>query len=266
MKKIKPINSDKFFTSISVKNDSKEILYYDYFQSTIEQIRNYTIGPYFWIISNNSKMKIESISDAVEQLTPYTKEEWMASAPQFFIEAFHPEDRAYLMAAFAFAVKMRLGMDEERRKHLRINFYARMLDVDCNYRWILLNSPKIYINEMNEIEASLTVIYDLSHLNIFNFPLLTAMDQSNRKVQYYKHFDREIKKVGEELSAPVITKREKEILSLMIRGFNTPQISQQLFISYYTVENHKRNLRKKTQTKTSSELIAFIIKYNLLFI
>ena len=52
----------------------------------------------------------------------------------------------------------------------------------------------------------------------------------------------------------------------MIRGFNTPQISQQLFISYYTVENHKRNLRKKTQTKTSSELIAFIIKYNLLFI
>lgn len=33
-------------------------------------------------------MKIESISDAVEQLTPYTKEEWMASAPQFLLKHF----------------------------------------------------------------------------------------------------------------------------------------------------------------------------------
>ena len=266
MKKIKPINYHKFFTLISIKKDSNETLYYDYFSNTIEQIRDYAIGPYFWIVSSNSKMKIECISESVEQLTPFTKEEWVVSDPEFFIEIFHPDDRSYLMAAFAFAVKMRLGMDEIRRKNIRINFYARMLDTNRNYRWILLNAPKVYINGMNEIEASLTVVYDLSHLNIINFPLLTVINHSNRKIQYYKHFDREIKKVGKELSAPVITKREKEILSLMVRGFNTPQISEELFISYYTVENHKRNLRKKTQTKTSSELIAFIIKYNLLFV
>ncbi|HFK5504816.1 TPA: helix-turn-helix transcriptional regulator, partial [Elizabethkingia anophelis] len=36
--------------------------------------------------------------------------------------------------------------------------------------------------------------------------------------------------------------------------------------SYHTVQNHKRNLRKKTNTKTSSELIAYVIKYNILLV
>lgn len=39
MKKIKPINYHKFFTLISIKKDSNETLYYDYFSNTIEQIR-----------------------------------------------------------------------------------------------------------------------------------------------------------------------------------------------------------------------------------
>ncbi|WP_078678966.1 LuxR C-terminal-related transcriptional regulator [Elizabethkingia bruuniana] len=52
----------------------------------------------------------------------------------------------------------------------------------------------------------------------------------------------------------------------MAQGNNVPIITKKLFISYHTVPNHKRNLRKKTNTKISSELIAYVIKYNILFI
>nr|WP_262896563.1 helix-turn-helix transcriptional regulator [Chryseobacterium endalhagicum] len=65
---------------------------------------------------------------------------------------------------------------------------------------------------------------------------------------------------------PQLTKREKEILILIAKGYNTPEIAKILFISYSTVENHKSNLRRKTNTKTAAELIAFTIKYNLIFV
>lgn len=48
-----------------------------------------------------------------------------------------------------------------------------------------------------------------------------------------------------------------------ISQLNTPQIAEKLNVSYYTVENHKRNLRIKTKTKTSGELIKFAIDNNL---
>ncbi|MDV2446572.1 helix-turn-helix transcriptional regulator [Elizabethkingia anophelis] len=266
MKKIRPINSDRFLTSIKASKDSEGIFYCDYFRSTTEEIKNFAIGPYFWIVADIHNMKIECVSDNVGKMTPFTKEAWLASTSEFFIELFHPEDMSYLMAAFEFAIGIRLSMAEESKSQLRINFYVRMLNADRVYRWILLNVPEICINELNEIEASLFVVYDLSHLNITSLPLLTVIDYTDRKIQYYKHFEREIKKIEKDLSIPVITKREKEILNLMVQGYNTPQISEQLFISYHTVENHKRNLRKKTNTRTSSELIVYVIKYNLLFI
>jgi DNA-binding CsgD family transcriptional regulator len=50
----------------------------------------------------------------------------------------------------------------------------------------------------------------------------------------------------------------------MVKGLNTPQIAAALNISYNTVENHKRNIRAKTNTKTSAELIHFVMNNNML--
>lgn len=50
----------------------------------------------------------------------------------------------------------------------------------------------------------------------------------------------------------------------MISGYNTPQIAEKLFISYNTVENHKRNLRQKTNCKTSTELVYYVLKNSLI--
>ena len=66
------------------------------------------------------------------------------------------------------------------------------------------------------------------------------------------------------LDIPHISKRELEILQLMVRGLNSPQIAESLFLSYHTVENHKRNLRQKTKTKTAAELIDYVWRNNLI--
>jgi DNA-binding CsgD family transcriptional regulator len=54
------------------------------------------------------------------------------------------------------------------------------------------------------------------------------------------------------------TKREREVLKLILSGSSTAQIAQKLFISEGTVGDHVKNMFRKTRTKRRSELIALI--------
>lgn len=65
-----------------------------------------------------------------------------------------------------------------------------------------------------------------------------------------------------EFSIP-LTKREKEVLALIVDGLTSNQIGEQLFIATSTVESHRRNLIDKTGVKNSKELIAFAVKTGL---
>jgi DNA-binding CsgD family transcriptional regulator len=54
------------------------------------------------------------------------------------------------------------------------------------------------------------------------------------------------------------TKRERDVLKLILSGSSTAQIAQSLFISEGTVGDHVKNMFRKTRTKRRSELIALI--------
>ncbi|MCL1674242.1 LuxR C-terminal-related transcriptional regulator [Elizabethkingia meningoseptica] len=263
-KKIPPISAEQFLDYYRVNIDDLETNYLEIFSDTIENIKKFAIGPYFWFIGNNVKMKTQWFSQNIDQFTPYSKEEWMNSDGLFFINLFHPEDRYYIIAALEFATKKTLSSIATSKRKSNVNIYGRMIDRQGNYRWILLQSPQVHQNENNQIEASLVTIYDLSHFQIKNMPLLSIIDYEKNEIQYFKHFDQENTKV--EVQKPNITNREKEILMLMAQGFNSPGIAEKLFLSYHTVENHKRNLRQKTSTKTSSELIAYAMTHSLLLL
>ncbi|CAH0205954.1 LuxR C-terminal-related transcriptional regulator [Chryseobacterium sp. Bi04] len=259
-KKINPIDEQQFYDFFAKNSDLPEN-YYDFFKDSINNAKSFSIGPYFWFITNNTKMRTERISENIEQFTPYSKEEWINSDTGFFINLFHPNDRHHIMAAFVFSATLRLQRLREGKTKIRFNYYGRMIDRNGGYRWILLQSPLQIINNY-EIKASLVVIYDLSHFIIQNQPLLSIIDFTDNEVQYFKHIDQDLHKINTE--KPNITNREKDILKLMAQGFNSPKIAEKLFISYSTVENHKSNLRKKTNTKTSAELIAYTMNHSLL--
>ena len=57
-----------------------------------------------------------------------------------------------------------------------------------------------------------------------------------------------------------LTRREVEVLNLIILGKTTPQISDDLFIAHSTVETHRRNLIDKTGVANSKALITWGIK------
>lgn len=61
-----------------------------------------------------------------------------------------------------------------------------------------------------------------------------------------------------------LTEREKEIIGLLINGNNNPQIANQLFISRYTVEQHRKNINRKLEIHSIVELYPFAYAFNLI--
>lgn len=63
--------------------------------------------------------------------------------------------------------------------------------------------------------------------------------------------------------APVLTRREKEVLALLAEGLTTPEIAGKLFISPLTIESHRRNLLQKFKVANSAALVrkATAMKY-----
>lgn len=61
-----------------------------------------------------------------------------------------------------------------------------------------------------------------------------------------------------------LTKREKEILTLVMEEMTNQEISEKLFISVRTVEAHKRNLLAKTGSKTVAGLAIYAIERHLI--
>lgn len=60
-----------------------------------------------------------------------------------------------------------------------------------------------------------------------------------------------------------LTKRETEILQLLKQNFTNMQIAEQLFLSIYTVETHRKNIMQKLHLNSPAALMKFIIENNL---
>lgn len=63
-----------------------------------------------------------------------------------------------------------------------------------------------------------------------------------------------------------LTKRESEILELVVEGIGNKEIAERLFISVKTVETHKSHILDKLGLKNTTELIKYAIKHNIITI
>jgi DNA-binding NarL/FixJ family response regulator len=70
-----------------------------------------------------------------------------------------------------------------------------------------------------------------------------------------------LKKENEEAH---LTERELEIIKLIEKEFSNKQIAEQLFISERTVETHRKNIFRKTNTNSIIGLVKYAYQHNLI--
>jgi len=68
------------------------------------------------------------------------------------------------------------------------------------------------------------------------------------------------------IQQPVLTKREKQVLQLIMEEYTSQEIADKLFLSLRTVENHRNSLLHKLKVKNSAGLVRAAIESGLLSI
>ncbi|NML21108.1 response regulator transcription factor [Pseudoflavitalea sp. G-6-1-2] len=73
-----------------------------------------------------------------------------------------------------------------------------------------------------------------------------------------------MKKQQEKSAAAIpLTERELEVLRLIEKEFSNKEIATNLFISERTVETHRKNILRKTQTSSVIGLIKYAYEHKL---
>ena len=110
-------------------------------------------------------------------------------------------------------------------------------------------------HEDGTILRTLSLQTDITHLKPTGAPLLSFIGLEGEP----SFID---VKIGKPLIPfkPILTEREKEILSLLMQGKSNKQIAAELNLSKQTVDRHRKNMLNKTNTKNSAELITLTIK------
>lgn len=61
-----------------------------------------------------------------------------------------------------------------------------------------------------------------------------------------------------------LTARERQVLSLVARGFANREVAERLGVSAKTVDNHRTNLMRKIGTHSLAELLSYALREGLL--
>lgn len=111
------------------------------------------------------------------------------------------------------------------------------------------------------------------HKNAERAEVLEALKQLAAGKRYFSHEIAEKLLINEgEATAknsqqspfPRLSRREKEVLQLIVDEFTTQEIADKLFISFGTVETHRRNILSKLGARNAAGLVRIALEYDLL--
>ncbi|GLR16418.1 response regulator transcription factor [Portibacter lacus] len=97
-----------------------------------------------------------------------------------------------------------------------------------------------------------------------------AIKEIHKGNQYYsseiqERIDKNTLELHKEgIRIPSLSRREKEIVKLIMEEKNTNEIADLLFISSGTVETHRRNIMNKLGCKNTAGMVKFVLEHKLL--
>jgi two-component system response regulator DegU len=116
-----------------------------------------------------------------------------------------------------------------------------------------------YILKMSEMEKVINAIKIICEDDTYYDPKITQSVSNKSKDLARNNQTENI------LQKNNLTAREIEVIDCIVNGLSSKQIAEKLFISPFTVYNHRRNIFQKLKINRSSELISFAINSGLFF-
>lgn len=172
----------------------------------------------------------------------------------YFDARIHPDDRYQLMANGIKAFKLFYTLDHDKKADYKVINEYRILGMGNKYVRVIEQHQPLELDKKGNVWLSLGVI-DVSP-NQDEFPGVRS------QVLNYKTGEL-IPIQQESPEAATLTKREKEILSMIKKGLLSKEISSKLSISLHTVNTHRQRILEKMNAGNSMEAVKYASRLGL---
>ncbi|MBN8429781.1 PAS domain-containing protein [Microbulbifer salipaludis] len=209
-------------------------------------------GTFYYVIDLSKQQQPLQASPSIEAILGLAPR---AVTFQAILDRVHPQDRTFATQAEKTALAiLEKKLGPQQIKNYKVSFTARMRTAEGRY--YLFNHQAMVLAEDNHGRPTrlLRIHTDISHLashNNFKVSLLSL-----RGGEDFLNLDVLAKaEPAAELHAN-FTRREREILDLLAAGKTSVEIARVMSISPHTVKNHRKNILRKANCKSTSQLIS----------
>lgn len=213
----------------------------------------FLIGDSYYYVINHHSLTFDFISIEVENVMGYHPSEM---DPLWMNEKLHPDDRSWFLAIgdsiFSFFRQLPL----EKLLKYKVRYDIRYRKKNGDYARILYQGILLEHDEKGKFLRTLNVHTDITYLKPEGKPVLSFIGMDGEP-----SFCDVMSKNGFIESKEELTRREKQILKLLIEGKLSKEISSILNISKQTVDTHRKNMLHKKDLSNTGELIGKAIRY-----
>jgi len=190
-------------------------------------------------------------SEEQKKIFGYTDEESDKDEAELHFNHIHPDDLHFVLETDNLAFTFFAGLSKKEKK-----------DYKLVYDFRTRNTEGMYIRHLHQVIIFETDKNGKAWLNLVISDLLSEraagikpqrrmINIKTGKLHLFNTIDNDIS------SKSVLSKRETEVLKLIACGYDSINISEKLHISVNTVNNHRQNILRKTQTENTTQAMMF---------
>jgi DNA-binding CsgD family transcriptional regulator len=214
-------------------------------QAPIFYAGDYTKGQYLYL------------DPSCELLLGYNKE-YIASAGQhFYNNLIHPSDyKIFNVDIFPQNIRFLKKQPLADRLNYSCSYNYRLKVRSGNYIMVLQRATYYLHPETGHPLASVGFIINITHFK-----------EGTSIVHTIERIDRNFSTLSAEpvfkavhypdIKNGLLSKRESQILQLIYNGLNSKEIADRLYLSVHTINNHRKNILRKTNTSNITETIRY---------
>lgn len=165
-------------------------------------------------------------------------------------ERIHPNDIDFVLETDNMLFQFFSNMSFNEKKDYKLVYDFRTRNTDGFYVRHIHQSIPLEPDKNGRTWLTLVISHSVSDRNENEMPQRRLINIKTGKLHWFNEMNG--KKPGF-----VLTKREREVLQLINRGYDSYNIADKLHISINTVNNHRQNILRKTQTENATQAVLY---------
>lgn len=211
------------------------------------------IDNFFYVLADSVNHTFIQVGGGIESMTGYKNEDLIGKGYQISLKIHNIWELLKIAKGSVKYFEYLYNAPPKNRKYIKANYTFEFKRKDgTKFQCMAQSIPVLFNDEMEPIYF-LNIFTDISLFKTDKKVLHYIIDSAD--ISHIKRIDIDVTVNLSEETNHIVSKGEKRVLNLIADGLSSKQIADQLFLSEHTVNTHRRNILRKLECNSSSEMI-----------